>query len=115
MANLTVQRLHELFEEHPDKENLMWEGSCHDCSSDVTVAAIPQEDGIHIEGGSLYEPEKGKFFLKCEDCHAKDPALRDFQNCEVYSRVVGYLRPVAQWNDGKQTEFKDRKLFDNSL
>jgi len=31
--------------------------------------------------------------------------------CERYSRVVGYLRPVAQWNDGKQEEFKDRKLF----
>jgi len=31
--------------------------------------------------------------------------------CEVYSRVCGYLRPVTQWNDGKQAEFKDRKLF----
>lgn len=31
--------------------------------------------------------------------------------CEVYSRVVGYIRPVEQWNDGKQEEFKDRKLF----
>ena len=32
--------------------------------------------------------------------------------CEVYSRVVGYLRPVNQWNLGKQQEFKDRKVFD---
>jgi|SRR5690554_629475 len=31
--------------------------------------------------------------------------------CEVYSRIVGYLRPVNQWNDGKQEEFKERKLF----
>jgi ribonucleoside-triphosphate reductase (formate) len=31
--------------------------------------------------------------------------------CEVYSRVVGYIRPVEQWNDSKQAEFKDRKLF----
>ncbi len=30
---------------------------------------------------------------------------------EVYSRVVGYLRPLKQWNDGKQAEFKDRKTF----
>jgi ribonucleoside-triphosphate reductase len=30
--------------------------------------------------------------------------------CEVYSRVVGYLRPVSQWNDGKQEEFKIRKV-----
>ena len=31
--------------------------------------------------------------------------------CDVYSRVVGYVRPVRQWNYGKQEEFKDRKLF----
>ena len=30
---------------------------------------------------------------------------------EVYSRVVGYLRPVGQWNNGKQTEFSMRKTF----
>lgn len=30
------------------------------------------------------------------------------QPCEVYSRVVGYLRPVRQWNKGKQSEWKDR-------
>jgi anaerobic ribonucleoside-triphosphate reductase len=35
-------------------------------------------------------------------------------NCEVYSRVVGYLRPVDQWNDGKQAEFALRKTFDKS-
>lgn len=33
-------------------------------------------------------------------------------DCEVYSRVVGYLRPVIQWNRGKQQEFSDRKTFD---
>jgi ribonucleoside-triphosphate reductase len=31
--------------------------------------------------------------------------------CEVYSRVVGYLRPVSQWNEGKQEEFKLRKTI----
>ena len=31
--------------------------------------------------------------------------------CEVYSRVVGYLRPVAQWNEGKQEEFAERHKF----
>jgi len=28
--------------------------------------------------------------------------------CEVYSRVVGYLRPVQYWNEAKRQEFKDR-------
>jgi hypothetical protein len=31
--------------------------------------------------------------------------------CEIYSRVVGYIRPVEQWHDGKQAEFHDRKKF----
>ncbi|MEM3536771.1 MAG: ribonucleoside triphosphate reductase [Candidatus Bathyarchaeia archaeon] len=35
--------------------------------------------------------------------------------CEVYSRVVGYLRPVDQWNDGKQAEFAIRRTFDKSI
>ena len=35
--------------------------------------------------------------------------------CEVYSRVVGYIRPIDQWNAGKQEEFKERKMFDKAL
>ena len=31
--------------------------------------------------------------------------------CEVYSRVVGYLRPVQQWNKGKKQEFKERITY----
>lgn len=31
--------------------------------------------------------------------------------CEIYSRVVGYFRPVSQWNKGKQEEFKERQEF----
>jgi len=38
----------------------------------------------------------------CDTCHAET---------EVYSRVVGYLRPVCQWNSGKQTEFCMRKTY----
>jgi len=31
--------------------------------------------------------------------------------CEIYSRVVGFLSPVSQWNRGKREEFGDRKTF----
>ena len=41
--------------------------------------------------------------------HEKCPSCGD--SCEVYSRVVGYLRPVNQWNKGKKEEFKLRKTF----
>ena len=33
------------------------------------------------------------------------------RNCEVYSRVVGYHRPIQNWNHGKKAEFKDRSEF----
>lgn len=33
------------------------------------------------------------------------------EETEVYSRVVGYLRPVKQWNNGKQAEYSSRKTF----
>lgn len=39
---------------------------------------------------------------KCPRCSAE---------CEIYSRVVGYFRPVNQWNKGKQAEFNLRKTF----
>ena len=38
----------------------------------------------------------------CPDCH---------DECEIYSRVVGFYRPVGQWNKGKKSEFGDRKTF----
>jgi len=33
------------------------------------------------------------------------------QACEVYSRIVGYLRPVSQWNPGKEAEFYKRRAY----
>ena len=33
------------------------------------------------------------------------------EETEVYSRIVGYLRPIATWNDGKKQEFRERKTF----
>lgn len=31
--------------------------------------------------------------------------------CEIYSRIVGYYRPVSSWNVGKTQEYKERKTF----
>ena len=33
------------------------------------------------------------------------------QKCEIYSRVVGFLTPVSQWNRGKKEEWEDRKTY----
>ncbi|HOI45489.1 MAG TPA: anaerobic ribonucleoside-triphosphate reductase, partial [Candidatus Aminicenantes bacterium] len=40
--------------------------------------------------------------MTCPDCGS---------GTEVYSRIVGYLRPVKTWNDGKQQEFKERTPY----
>ncbi|MFZ3073982.1 MAG: ribonucleoside triphosphate reductase [Minisyncoccales bacterium] len=46
---------------------------------------------------------EGEHFT-CPKCTIEQP-------CEVYTRVVGYLRPVGQFNLGKQQEYKDRKEY----
>ncbi|MDD4990212.1 MAG: ribonucleoside triphosphate reductase [Candidatus Pacebacteria bacterium] len=43
--------------------------------------------------------------------HWNCPKCTIEQPCEVYSRVVGYIRPVQQFHKGKAQEFKDRKTF----
>lgn len=43
---------------------------------------------------------------KCPECG---------ENTEVYSRIVGYLRPVATWNDGKKQEFKERVTYSEGV
>jgi len=45
----------------------------------------------------------GEHFF-CPQCTVKQP-------CEVYSRIVGYYRPVQQFHIGKQLEFHQRKVF----
>lgn len=45
--------------------------------------------------------------------HDNCPTCRS--ECEIYSRVVGYLRPLSQWNHGKATEFEQRASFSVSL
>lgn len=73
---------------------------CHDCSSGV------------MEGARYAEYEvNGVMYYKCAECYKKDTVLRNFRETEVYSRVVGYIRPVKQWNKGKQAEYKDRKEY----
>ena len=47
----------------------------------------------------------------CPKCKAEGKETE----CTVFSRIVGYLRPVNQWNAGKQAEYSNRKSFDKSL
>jgi len=83
---------------------------CRDCKKEIKV-----DKDKNLIGGKLLKyklPDNKEItILKCDECYKKDPSLRNYQECEVYSRVVGYLRPIKQWNLGKQQEFKERKEF----
>ena len=48
-----------------------------------------------------------------EGCAAYLPALGEEERvrCEVWSRVMGYHRPVSAWNPGKQAEYAERRVF----
>ena len=59
-------------------------------------------------------PEHGYLFGEHKQC-PKCTEIGQTSDCEVFSRIVGYLRPIEQWNDGKQEEFADRKLFDKMI
>ncbi|PID92561.1 MAG: ribonucleoside triphosphate reductase, partial [Bacteroidetes bacterium] len=56
-------------------------------------------------------PDHGYIYgehFQCPKCKEANKT----QDCTVFSRIVGYLRPVSQWNAGKQEEYKRRALFD---
>ena len=56
----------------------------------------------------IYEDESGNLV----DVSGKVLVPREkLVKTEVYSRVVGYMRPVSGWNRGKRAEFKDRAVF----
>ena len=59
------------------------------------------------------EMNKTDWGYYCENC--KKGVKSCSSNTEVYSRVVGFYRPVEQWNNGKKEEFKERKTYNVNL
>ena len=103
-----------------EKGYITYKGTCHDCGAHVEIAVRVVEDGaIRIEGGAVYQVNQGwsgedELFFKCDECYKEDKTLRYWKGIEVYSRVVGYLRPIRQWNAGKRSEFRQRVEFENT-
>jgi anaerobic ribonucleoside-triphosphate reductase len=82
---------------------------CHDCGKKMLIENEDIKNGVYLE----YEKGDEKInVFKCNECFAKNKALMNFQPCEVYSRVVGYIRPVQQWHKGKKQEFGERKEYE---
>jgi hypothetical protein len=86
----------------------MENNTCHDCGKQLAIKNEEIKDGVFL----VYDNAGEKInILKCNDCYTKNSALTNFQECEVYSRVVGYIRPVQQWHKGKKQEFGERLEF----
>jgi len=81
---------------------------CRDCKK-----VLETVEGEIIGGKCLvYQDGEEKInIIKCDQCYAKDPSLANYKKTEVYSRIVGYLRPINQWNKGKQEEYSQRKEY----
>lgn len=80
--------------------------NCHDCKKELDIT----KKGV-IKGGVQLVYEGDITAYKCTKCYKKDPSLKNYQECEVYSRVVGYLRPIKQWNEAKVQEYEERKNY----
>jgi len=81
---------------------------CHDCKKEIKLEDKEIRNGVLLN----YKEEEDDFMVfKCNQCFRENPSLTNFRRCEVYSRVVGYLRPVGQWNVGKRREYKERKEY----
>jgi hypothetical protein len=81
---------------------------CHDCGKEIEINGELISNGVYLNYDNA--GEKINIF-KCSECFAKNKALTNFQPCEVYSRVVGYIRPVQQWHKGKRQEYGEREEF----
>lgn len=106
---MKVEELKKYFDE-AKSNSIRFAGKCHDCSEAINVDIDQTDKELVVIGGAVYKPDD-RVFLKCDKCFKKDSTLKDFRECEMYSRVVGYLRPVKQWNPGKKAEYNDRKKF----
>jgi len=81
---------------------------CHDCKKVIKIDGENIINGVQL----LYDNEGEKVYvMKCNVCYENNKSLTNYKKCEVYSRIVGYLRPIQQWNIGKRQEYKERKNY----
>src|SRR6056297_2561061 len=112
---MTRDDLQKIFDKTGAQTNV-FRGACHECGAEATITVkMVDEDGrVEVSGGALYKPfNDWTLFCKCEKCYAADSNLHNYAPTEVYSRIVGYLRPIEQWNPGKRAEFYSRKDFND--
>ncbi len=86
-----------------EKNKNMNNHTCHDCGNVLNSG----DEFVRFEGAL-----EGSDAIKCRECFNENPVLKNFQACDVYSRVVGFHTPVRRWNNGKAAEWNDRKTYE---
>ena len=85
-----------------------------DCTTMPACTHLFLADG----GAHCRLPQHAHIAIECQTCTDYQPphttaVLRDDdrQRCEIWSRVMGYHRPVSAYNAGKRQEHADRVMF----
>lgn len=110
MAN-TKEFIDKLFKKSR-KPCIELKGTCQKCKGEVSVVIFKKDMEVDGNGGMVVGESWGdRPEFKCTKCLDEDNGLISPSRCEVFTRVVGYLRPVQGFNPGKQREFERRKNF----
>ncbi|MDA3815262.1 MAG: hypothetical protein PF549_02755 [Patescibacteria group bacterium] len=90
------------------KEEAIKAKRCFDCDCRIKIKGKEIKNGVLLQ----YEDNNEDIFvIKCDDCYKESEKIVGYRECEVYSRIVGYLRPIKNYNPGKKQEYDDRKEY----
>ncbi len=74
---------------------------CFECDKKIESTEEEITNGVLVDYKDL-------FAYKCDECFKKKPELEGYTKTEVFSRIVGYLRPKDSVNPGKAQEMRER-------
>lgn len=101
--------MQEISDKIGDNQYARMKTTCIDCQEEFVMNFERiAEDQIEIKNGAIGK-RYGNYVCKCPACFEKNDYFGT--HTEVYSRVVGYLRPISSWNQAKKNEFHDRKMY----
>ena len=101
--------MQEISDKIGDNQFAKVETVCMDCDEEFILdMERKSETDIEIKNGVIAK-KQDTYLCKCQRCF--DLNNKFGGETEVYSRVVGYLRPVSNWNKSKRQEFDLRKPY----
>ena len=109
---MKFKKLSDLHEEKAAKI-ITFAGKCRTCQTDAQLISEMDYDGRFETRGDAWvitTPRTG-WVIFCADCGIPKNFVEEQTETEVYSRVVGYLRPVKNWHDSKKAEYENRVNF----